>query len=303
VNSAELARRFNLPSVLRFEDASGGLVRAVVSSQAAEAEIYLQGAHVARWKPRGQRPVLFLSSKSLFMPGKAIRGGVPVIFPWFGPRAEGKPGPAHGFARTTEWALEGTKLRSDEDVEITLALAPNESARAFDYGDFALRFRVTVGSNLQMELEVHNYGKEPFIYEEALHSYFAVGDVRQASVSGLEGTLYIDKIDGFKRKELGSEAVRIAKETDQVHLNTSATCIVNDPAWNRRLIVEKSGSETTVIWNPWIDKTTRMSDMAPGEWQEMICVETANAADNALRLAPGGTHKLTTSIRLESIGP
>jgi len=303
VNSAELARRFNLPNALQFEDAPGGLVRAVVSSQAAEAEIYLQGAHVARWKPRRQRPVLFLSSKSLFTPGRAIRGGVPVIFPWFGPRAEGKPGPVHGFARTTEWALEGTKLCNDGDVEITLALAPNDSARTFGYGEFALRFRVTVGANLQMELEVQNSGKEPFIYEEALHTYLAVCDVRQASVSGLEGTLYIDKTDGFKRKQLGNQAVRITKETDQVHLNTNAACVVYDPMWNRRIIVEKSGSETTVIWNPWIDKAKGMSDMAPDEWQEMICVETANAADNALRLAAGGSHKLTTSIRLESIGP
>ena len=303
MNSAELARRFNLPNVLRFEDAPGGLVRAVVSSQAAEAEIYLQGAHVARWKPSGQRPVLFLSSKSLFTPGKAIRGGVPVIFPWFGQRAEGKPGPVHGFARITEWTLEGTKLCNDGDAEITLALAPNDSARSFGYGGFALRFRVIVGFNLQMELKVHNYGKEPFVYEEALHAYFAVGDVRQASVSGLEGTFYIDKTDGFKRKQLGSEALRIAKETDQVHLNTNATCVIHDPAWNRRLIVEKSGSETTVTWNPWIDKAKGMSDMAPDEWREMICVETANAADNALSLPPGGSHKLTASIRLESAAP
>src|SRR5215470_13437743 len=142
MSSAELAR-FNLPNVLRFEDEPGGLVRAAVSSRAAEAEIYLQGAHVARWKPRGHRPVLFLSSKSLFTPGKAIRGGVPVIFPWFGPRAEGKPGPVHGFARITEWTIEGTKLRNDGDVEITLALAPNDSARSFGYGEFALRLRVT----------------------------------------------------------------------------------------------------------------------------------------------------------------
>jgi glucose-6-phosphate 1-epimerase len=302
MNSAELARRFNLPNVLRFEDAPGGLTRAVVSNR-AEAEIYLHGAHVARWTPRGQRPVLFLSSKSRFTPGTAIRGGIPVIFPWFGPRAEGRPGPAHGFARITEWALEGTKLRDDRDLEIAMVLAPNESVRAFGYADFTLRLRVTVGSHLQLELEVQNYGKEPLIYEEALHTYFAVGDVRQASVSGLEGTLYIDKTDGFKRKQLGSEAVRIEKETDQVHLNTNTTCVVHDPAWNRRLIVEKSGSETTVIWNPWIDKTTRMSDMAPGEWREMICVETANASDNALRLAPGESHKLKASIRLESAGP
>ena len=90
------------------------------------------------------------SSKSLFTPGKAIRGGVPVIFPWFGPRAEGKPGPAHGFARITEWALDGTKLCNDGDVEIILALAPNGSARTFGYSEFALRFRVTVGSNLRI---------------------------------------------------------------------------------------------------------------------------------------------------------
>src|SRR5215471_3601387 len=285
MTSAELACRFNLPNVLRFEDAPGGLVHAVISSQAAEAEIYLQGAHVARWKPYGHRPVLFLSSKSLFTPGKAIRGGVPIIFPWFGPRGEGKPGPAHGFARTTEWSLEGTKLRNDGDVEITLALGPNDSARAFGYAEFALRFCVTVGANLQMELEVQNNGKEPFLCEEALHTYFAVGDVRQASVSGLGGTLYIDKTDGFKRKELGSETVRITKETDQVHLNTSAACVVSDPMWNRRITVEKSGSETTVIWNPWIDKAKSILDMSPDEWQEMICVETANAADNAIRLA------------------
>ena len=173
MNSAELARRFNLPNVLRFEDAAGGLVRAVVSSRAAEAEIYLHGAHVARWQPRGQRPVLFLSSKSTFTPGQAIRGGVPVIFPWFGPRPEGRPGPAHGFARITEWALEGTKLRDDGDVEIAMVLAPNDSARAFGYVEFTLRLYVTIGSHLQLELEVQNRGKEPLVCEQALHTHFA----------------------------------------------------------------------------------------------------------------------------------
>jgi len=179
-------------------------------------------------------------------------------------------------------------------VEITLALAPNDSARSFGYGGFALRFRVIVGFNLQMELKVHNYGKEPFVYEEALHAYFAVGDVRQASVSGLEGTFYIDKTDGFKRKQLGSEALRIAKETDQVHLNTNATCVIHDPAWNRRLIVEKSGSETTVTWNPWIDKAKGISDMAPDEWREMICVETPMPQITPSVFLPAG---LTSSRR------
>jgi glucose-6-phosphate 1-epimerase len=162
-----------------------------------------------------------------------------------------------------------------------------------------LRFRVTVGSELELELETRNDAQEPLIYEEALHTYFAVADSHQASVSGLEGTTYIDKTDGFKRKTLGNEPVRITKETDHVHLSTRATCVIHDPVWNRRIFVEKSGSDSTVVWNPWIDKTKGMSDMDPAGWKEMICVETANAADNANHLPPGASHKLTATIRVE----
>jgi glucose-6-phosphate 1-epimerase len=299
MHPTELANQFEIPNALRFEDGPGGLVRAVISTPAAEADVYLQGAHVTHWTPRGQRPVLFVSPKALFAPGKAIRGGVPVIFPWFGPRSDGKPGPAHGFTRSMDWAIEATKLRNDGKVEITLAFAPGEITRGFGFDAFQLRFRVTVGSELEMELETRNEAKEPLIYEEALHTYFAVGDIHQVSVSGLEGTTYIDKTDGFKRKTLDYEPLRIAKETDQVHLGTKAACVIHDPVWNRRIIIEKSGSDSTVVWNPWIDKTKGMSDMAPGNWKEMICVETANAADNAIHLSPGESHKLSVSIRVE----
>jgi glucose-6-phosphate 1-epimerase len=295
-----LANQFDIPSALRYEDAPGGLARAVVSTPAAEADIYLQGAHLAHWTPRGQRPVLFVSPKSLFQPGKAIRGGVPVIFPWFGPRGDGKPGPAHGFARTMGWAIEGTRLLDDGRVEVTLVLEPNDATRGLGFGSFRSRFRVTIGSTLEMELEIRNHAAEPLSYEEALHSYFSVGDIHRVSVTGLEGTTYIDKTDGFKRKQLGSEPVRIAKETDQVHLSTRTACVIHDAAWNRRIIIEKGGSESTVVWNPWIDKTKAMSDMAPDDWRGMICVEIANAADNAVHLAPGASHKLTASIRVEN---
>ena len=121
--------QFEIPNALRFETASGGMERAIVSTPAAEGELYLQGAHVAHWVPRGQRPVLFVSSKSSFTPGKAIRGGVPVIFPWFGSRSDGRPGPSHGFARTLEWSVEETRLLERARVEVTLALAPNETTR------------------------------------------------------------------------------------------------------------------------------------------------------------------------------
>ncbi|HTA68431.1 MAG TPA: D-hexose-6-phosphate mutarotase [Bryobacteraceae bacterium] len=299
MQGAKPESQFNIPDALSFEDGPGGLIRAVISTPAAEADLYLQGAHVTQWTPRGQRPVLFVSPKSLFEPGKAIRGGVPVIFPWFGARGDGRPGPAHGFARNSEWVIEGTKLRNAGRVEITLALAPNDVTRGFGYSAFHLRFRVTVGSDLEMELETRNDAKEPLTCEEALHTYLAVADIRQVSVSGLEGTAYIDKTDGFKRKKLGNEPLRITKETDQVHLSTKSTCVVHDPVWNRRIIVEKNGSDSTVVWNPWIDKTKGMSDMAPDDWKGMICVETANAADNAIHLPPGASHKLTALIRVE----
>jgi len=299
MHGAKLANQFDIPNALRFEDAPGGLVRGVISTPAAEADIYLQGAHLTHWTPRGQRPVLFVSPKSLFSPGKAIRGGVPIIFPWFGARSDGKPGPAHGFARSMEWAIEAARLRNDGKVEITPALAPNDATRGFGYAAFHLRFRVTVGSDLEMELEARNDGQEPLTYEEALHTYFSIADIHQASVSGLEGTTYIDKTDGFKRKKLSNEPVRVAKETDQVHLNTKTSCVVHDPVWKRRIIVEKSGSNSTVVWNPWIEKTKGMSDMAPDDWKEMICVETSNAADDAVQLPPGASHKLTASIRVE----
>jgi glucose-6-phosphate 1-epimerase len=298
MQAAKLAEQFDIPGALRFEDSPGGLARAVLSTRDAEADLYLQGAHLTHWTPRGQRPVLFVSSKSVFAPGKAIRGGVPIIFPWFGARGEGKPGPAHGFARTVEWSIESTRLR-DGNVEITLALGPNDATRGFFDRAFHLRFRVVVGSTLEMELETRNDGKELFTFEEALHTYLAVADSRQTSVAGLEETDYIDKTDGFKRKRLGKEPVRIAKETDQVHLNTTSTCVVHDPVWNRRITIEKQGSDSTVIWNPWIEKTGGMSDMAAESWQEMLCVETANAADNAVHLAPGGSHKLTATIRVD----
>jgi glucose-6-phosphate 1-epimerase len=299
MHGTKLANQFDIPNVLRFQDAPGGLVRAVISTPAAEAELYLQGAHLTRWTPRGKRPVLFLSTKSLFTSGKAIRGGVPIIFPWFGARSDGKPGPAHGFARTTEWAVEGAKLLNNGNVEITLQLAPNEATRGLGFASFLLRSRVTIGSSLEMELETRNEASEPLTFEEALHTYFAVADIHQASVSGLEGTTFIDKTDGFKRKVLGNQPLQIAKETDQVHLNTQAACVIHDPVWQRRIIVEKSGSDSTVVWNPWIDKTKGMSDMDPDGWQGLLCVETSNASDNAVHLPPGASHKMTASIRVE----
>lgn len=292
-----LTERFAIPDALRFEEGPGGLTRAVISTPAAEAEIYLHGAHITHWKPRGAEPVLFLSSKSFYEPGKAIRGGVPVIFPWFGPRGDGQAGPMHGFARTLEWAVEATALATDGSVEIAFVLEPNEVTRGFGYDAFHLRFRVSVGRKLEMKLETRNAAAQPLVFQEALHTYFAIGDILRARVSGLGGAVYIDKTDGFQRKRQGSDPIRITKETDRVYVNTTSTCVIGDPALGRRIMVEKSGSEATVVWNPWEDKIKALADMRPEDWKHMICVETANAGDHSIHLAPGASHTLTCSIQ------
>lgn len=144
----------------------------------------------------------------------------------------------------TEWALEGTKLHDDGNVEITLTLSANDSTREFGYSDFCLRYRVTIGSSLELELETSNFGRLPLEYEEALHAYLAASDVRRTSISGLESTIYIDKTDEYRRKLTGSDPLRISAETDQVHLNTTAACIVADPEWSRRIVVSKTGPTT-----------------------------------------------------------
>jgi glucose-6-phosphate 1-epimerase len=267
------------------------LVRARISAPEADAEIYLQGAHLTRWTPKGERPVLFLSPNSAFTQGKAIRGGVPIIFPWFGARADGKPGPAHGFARTIDWDVEFVLQQKDGSVQIALALGSNETS---------LRFRVTVGKNLELELDARNDLREPLTFEEALDTYLAVSDIREISVSGLEGTEYLDKADGFQRKHLGDERIRFTKETDQVHANTSSTCVIDDPLWDRRIVIAKSGSNSTVVWNPWSDKASAMADLGPDAWTRMICVESGNIGENSVTLAPGASHSMTVAIRVVS---
>jgi glucose-6-phosphate 1-epimerase len=280
-----------IPGALQIENRDNGLTVALIDSPLAEAEVFLHGAHITRWTPTGQRPVLFTSSHSMFAPGKPIRGGVPIVFPWFGPRSGGLPGPMHGYARISEWTLASTNLRDDGAVELTLTLPPVDA--------FHLSFHIAIGTRLEMELAIRNTSAEELSFEEALHTYFAVSDIHQISLAGLEGTEYIDKTDGAQRKRQAASVIRIGKETDQVHVDTPATCVIEDPGWSRRIVIEKSGSATTVVWNPWIAKTLTLADMAPEEWREMFCVESANAGENAVRLAPGATHRMRVTIHVE----
>jgi glucose-6-phosphate 1-epimerase len=302
----DLDQRFAVPGVLGFERSASGLVFARVTSAVAEATVYLQGAHLAEWKPAGHEPVLFLSARSQYMPGKAIRGGVPVIFPWFGPRHDGKAGPQHGFARTSMWELAFAAVAGDE-VHLTFTLGPSEVSRALGFDHFRVAYRMTIGKRLRLEMMVANdldaaEGEgAALVYEEALHSYFAVSDVERVDLMGLGGTAYLDKQDEAKRKVQPEGAVRLTEETDRVYLNTTATCVVEDAGAGRRIVVEKAGSRATVVWNPWLEATAKMGDMEPDGWKRMLCVETANVGESAVTLRPGETHTMRVEISVEAI--
>ncbi len=295
-NAADL-RRFETTGVT-FHDTTGGLVRISIATPLAAAEVYLQGAHIARYQPAGAAPVLFLSEKTHLTPGKAIRGGVPIIFPWFGARAGHPESPAHGFARTMEWELESLVRHDNDDIHLVLRLSSNAATLAQWSHEFTIRHRITIGTKLHMALEVENRSDTPFTFEEALHTYLAVGDVRSASVTGLENSSFLDKVDSNQRKQEGTEPIRFIGETDRVYLDTTTTCVVEDPTLARRIAVEKSGSATTVVWNPWIEKAKAMADFGDDEWPAMLCIETTNADANRITLPPNSSQTMTATMRI-----
>lgn len=300
--SAADLRHLELPGQAIFTDHPGGLVALDIHTSAATGRIFLHGAHIAAWQPAGAAPVLFMSAQSQFAPGKAIRGGVPLIFPWFGARAGDAKAPQHGFARTATWAVETLTAAADQAVTVVLRLDDSETTRASWPHAFTARLRVTFGATLVMSLEVDNRSSAPLQFEEALHTYLAVSDVENVAIRGLENTEFIDKVDAFTRKRLSPDPLFLSGETDRVFVNTEATCSADDGPLRRRIVVEKTGSRSTVVWNPWAAKAKAMADFGDDEWPHMLCIETANAGENTVTLAPGATHAMTATIRVEPHG-
>ncbi len=294
---AELTESFAIPNVLSFHQTCTGILYSAIATPSASATIYLEGAHVAHWQPTGEDPVIFLSRKAEIAPGKPIRGGVPVIFPWFGARHDGKSGPSHGFARIQPWTLAFAAL-SGGDLHLTFTLGPTELSRSLGFDHFRLAYKVTVGRALTLQLTVANDAATPLVFEEALHTYYAVADVHEATITGLDGATYLDKTDGFRPKPQHG-AVTITGMTDRVYQNTSATCLLDDKTASRRIRIRKSGSNTTVVWNPWEHGASTIADLGPTEWHEFLCCETANAAADAITLAPGAIHSMQAHISVE----
>ncbi len=287
----QLNEKHGIVGALRFDTGRGGLVRAEVDTDLCKAAIYLHGAHVSEFAPVGTQPVLFMSASSNFESGKPIRGGVPVCFPWFGPYASDPSKPSHGPVRLTEWQVLRTAV--DEGAVAIELEAQVES--------LVIRHTVSFGQDLTMKLSVHNTLQTYASFESALHTYLAVSDVRHIRIEGLEGAAYLDSIDEDRLKHQDGNPITFSTETDRLYVDTDATCVLFDPGLGRRIKVSKSGSRSTVVWNPWIDKAARLEDMGDDEWPGMVCIETANAGPNAVKLATGKTHQMTATISVTEL--
>ncbi|SNS30099.1 glucose-6-phosphate 1-epimerase [Granulicella rosea] len=303
---ATLNDHFGLPGVLAFED-HAGLTRARITTPACTATVYLHGAHLTHWQPTGQKPVLFLSDKSEFAANKAIRGGVPICFPWFGARTgvhkvtltgDRADGPMHGFARLQSWTVAFAALSpADGSLRLVLTLDPSPESQALGFDHFRAVYELSLGATLTMKLTVANGGTEPLVFEEALHTYFAVGDAGKTLVHGLEGATYYDKTDGMATKHMPAEPFLFTQETDRALPSTTANVVIEDTVNARRIHVDKSGSNTSVVWNPW----KGMADLDASQSHQFVCVETVNGFENAITLTPGESHSMTAHIGIESV--
>lgn len=301
MTAAELNTRHAQPG-LNFRDDPCGLVFAEIDNALASATICLQGAHLVTWRPKDQaRPVVWVSEAVRFAPGKSIRGGMPVCWPWFGPHATESSLPAHGFARTVPWQVTMTETQPNGATRIGFVLMQNEQTRAQFAHACRLELVLTVGASLGAELITTNLDNEPLVIGEALHTYFHIGDIGQARVLGLDGCAYVDKVDGGTRKRQDGP-ITFTGETDRVYVDTEARCVIEDPQLKRRILIDKTGSRSTVVWTPWQEKAEKMGDLGPNDgWRRMVCVESGNALDNVVSIAPGEAHTLSVSYRAEPL--
>lgn len=267
-----------------------------VDIAACTGEIHDQGAQVTRWAPAGSDPVLHVSSQVRLERGAAIRAGVPVCWPWFGPGRGGAMEPMHGFVRTAEWQLL-ERVDSEDEVVFTHRVTSDTATSAQWPHAYAVELRSRFGPALELSLTTTNTGDAPFAVEEALHAYLVVGDVREVRVTGLDEKSFHDKVTGTERHHAGD--LRFTGETDAV-FRTSEPVTLHDPVLGRRLVVTTEGAGNLVVWNPWADKAREVPDIGDDDWTGFLCLEGANAFENAVSVGPGETHTLT--YRLEVAG-
>lgn len=285
----QLNQKFAVGNSLKFVRHASGLVQGIVETPICTGSFFLLGGHVSAYQPKSQKhPVLFMSRDAIYAVGKPIRGGVPICFPWFGPNASDATAPAHGLVRTELWDVVESQQIGDAIVVRLKRELPN----------YRLEFRIEFGASLQMQMSISNTSDQTQRCELALHTYFQIGNLSKVSITGLESIAFRDKLTGKIEPAAGSP-ISFTAETDRVYMGNVAEIELQDPAWDRIIRLVPENSQSTVVWNPWIEKSKRLNDFADDEYLQMCCIETANVHPDELSINPGQTAVVAVQVRVQ----
>lgn len=292
-----LNSKFGISNTLKFITEPDGLSYVCIANESATAKISLHGAQILSFQPRHKENILWVSKKSLFVPDNAIRGGIPICWPWFGSHPNDSTKKPHGFARLSEWSVTKTEALDTSTTQITLELHSTDKTKDIWLYDFIVTLTITISNKLNIALTTHNTGNKPFTITSALHTYLNISHIAQITIHGLENSLFLDTLNNQEKTE--DSPISINQEIDRVYLEHSADCLIKDSGLQRTIRIAKQGSNSTVVWNPWIEKSKHMSDFGDDEYKTMLCVETTNALTDTIEVKPDKVHTLSATISLD----
>jgi glucose-6-phosphate 1-epimerase len=292
-------REHEIEDELQFVEIEHGFVYAEINNAKAHATISTYSGQVLSYRPKNQQQdLLFVSDQAYYEDGKAIKGGIPVCWPWFGADPDDQGRPAHGFVRNRQWEVSSSESLADGSTQVVMSLVDTAETRKIWPHPFRLDIVITVGDSLKVALVTHNSGDESVTISQALHSYFHVGDISKVRVLGLDGTEYLDKVDDSTRKTQVGPVI-IEGEVDRIYTGVSGELIIDDESLGRKIRITSSGCSTAVVWNPWSEIATSMGDLDDNAYRNMICVETANAGPETITISADSEYRLVAEYTID----
>jgi len=292
----QLNQQFGMKEQLQFRQGDNGFVMIDISNQYAKATISTYAGQIVSYQPHDEaEDLFFLSEKVLYQEGKAIRGGVPICWPWFGDDTSGFERPPHGFVRNQQWQVLSTEVLEDGRTSVTLVTADSDMTRELWHYEFNLELQFIIGPTLELSLKTKNTGKQFFTITQALHTYFKVSDISNVLIKGLDGKPYIDKLDSFAIKQQ-TDDITVSHEIDRIYQKSPKEISLTDSGFNRTITISSYGSDTTVVWNPWSTASSNIADLATESYRSFVCVETANVFTDSLTIIPAGREHVVTTV-------
>lgn len=269
-----------------------------VTTKKCRAKISIYGGQVLSWQPVTQaNDVLWHPRLELCQKSQPIRGGVPICWPWFGANKIDQNMPSHGYARISSWEIDLIQTINNDEIKIILKLNGVHERYKKQYESLKIREIIDIGEKLSIEIISKNHGEEPIVITEGFHTYFNVSHIDRIAIEGLQNNEYVDLLRASRMVEAG--ILKFNEELGRIYINTIAPCLIYDPGFQRKIRVEKNGSKSTAVWNPWDKKSAGMSDLMEGDWQNFVCLESANALENAVIIAPRESHSMKVQYSVE----